>query len=50
MICLEYVTKLVMYKTCSPVMYQLRVHTAGACIQFVSYFHFLHAVRDQPSR
>ena len=28
-ICLWYVTKLVMYKTCSPVMYQLRVRTAG---------------------
>ena len=25
-----YVTKLVMYKICSPVMYQLRVRTAGA--------------------
>ena len=29
------VTKLVMYKTCSPVMYQLRVHTAGASFKNV---------------
>ena len=26
------VTKLVMYKTCSPVMHQLRVRTAGASL------------------
>ena len=29
-----YVTKLVMYKSCSPVMYQLRVRTAGASFMF----------------
>ena len=29
---MDYVTKLVMYKTCSPVTYQLRVRTAGTYI------------------
>jgi len=33
---LKYVTKLVMYETCGPVMYQLRIRTAGA--SFVMQF------------
>ena len=33
-ICLQFVPKLVMYKTCSLVKHQLRVRTAGVSLRF----------------